>query len=282
MNSSNIRPAAVAGRFYPGNPLELRRLVGGLLAGAPRPTAPAPKALIAPHAGFLYSGPIAASAYSQLAPNPAGPHNIKRVVLLGPSHHVAFRGLAASSASAFATPLGQVPVDVEALNQALSLPGVSVLDEAHAREHCLEVQLPFLQTVLDQFSIVPLVAGEASAELTSRVLEALWNGPSTRLVVSSDLSHYQDFSTAQRLDGDTAEAIEALAPDRIQNNQACGHVPIRGLLLAARAHGLHARTLDLRNSGDTAGPRDRVVGYGAFAFGENLTQVCDQTHTSQT
>ncbi len=268
VNLKGIRPTAVAGRFYPGSPLELRRLVGRLLASAPPPTDPAPKALIAPHAGFVYSGPIAASAYSQLAPNPAGAHGIKRVVLLGPSHHVAFRGVAASSASAFATPLGQVPVDAEAVNRVLSLPGVSVLDEAHAYEHSLEVQLPFLQTVLGQFSIVPLVAGEASAELISKILDALWNGPSTRLVVSSDLSHYQDFRTAQRLDGDTAEAIEALAPERIQNHQACGHVPIRGLLLAARALGLHARTLDLRNSGDTAGPHDRVVGYGAFAFGE--------------
>ena len=228
-------------------------------------TGPAPKALIAPHAGYLYSGPIAASAYAQLLP---ARDQIKRIVLFGPSHYVALDGLATSSAEAFATPLGIVPVDVEAVRQVRSLPQVREFDAAHAQEHSLEVQLPFLQCVLGDFTLVPLAVGEATPEDISQVLDALWDGPETRLVVSSDLSHYHDFQTAQRLDRATAKAIEALKPGGIGEERACGRMPIRGLLEAARRHGLRARTVDLRNSGDTAGPHDRVVGYGAFVFEE--------------
>jgi AmmeMemoRadiSam system protein B len=260
-----VRSPAAAGRFYPADPTELRDLITVFLAQAPPATGPAPKALIAPHAGYIYSGPIAASAYAQLIPDRAV---IRRVILLGPSHFVAVEGLAASSAEAFATPLGLVPVDMEALRQIASLPQVKVLDEAHAREHSLEVHLPFLQIVLDRFTIVPLAVGNAMPEEIAQVLEALWGGPETRFVISSDLSHYYDSQAAQRLDRSTAKAIEALKPEAVGEDQACGRIPIRGLLQAASRHGLRARTVDLRNSGDTAGPRDQVVGYGAFVFEE--------------
>lgn len=260
-----IRPPAVAGRFYPADPVALRQLITDLLAQAPPATGPAPKALIAPHAGYLYSGPIAASAYAQLIP---ARDQIKRIVLFGPSHYVALTGLAATSAEAFATPLGIVPVDLEAVRKVRLLSQVRELDEAHAREHSLEVQLPFLQFVLGDFKLVPLAVGDATPEDISQVLDALWGGPETRFVVSSDLSHYYDFKTARRLDRATAKAIETLKPAGIGEERACGRMPIRGLLESARRHGLRARTVDLRNSGDTAGPRDRVVGYGAFVFEE--------------
>jgi len=191
-----------------------------------------------------------------------------RLTLLGPSHFVPVQGLAASSARAFATPLGEVPVDVEAVGQLKSVEGVSVLDEAHSQEHCLEVQLPFLQVILEDFKLVPLVAGEASTELVGHVVELLWGGPETRFVISSDLSHYLDSESSRQIDRQTATAIEHLDFNAIGENQACGCVPVRGLLRTARDHGLSATTLDLRNSGDTGGPPERVVGYGAFALGE--------------
>jgi len=258
-----VRPAAVAGRFYPADPIELRRMVESFLSRVPVDTAAAPKAIIAPHAGYIYSGPIAASAYARFAP---ARQIIKRVVLIGPSHFVPFEGLAASSAEAFATPLGLVPVDTEAVGRICGLPQVMVLDEAHAREHSLEVQLPFLQVVLGDFQIVPLVVHEATDEAVARVLDALWGGPETRCVISSDLSHYHAYSSAQEMDAATSRAIEQLRPQDIEEDQACGRIPIRGLLRAARQRGLRARMVDLRNSGDTAGARDQVVGYGAFAF----------------
>jgi AmmeMemoRadiSam system protein B len=263
--AEHVRLPAAAGRFYPADPAELRDLIRVLLSQAPPPDGPAPKALIAPHAGYLYSGPIAASAYAQLAPVR---DVVTRVVLLGPSHFVAVDGLAATSAEAFATPLGVVPLDVEALRQIAKLPQVRVLDEAHEREHSLEVHLPFLQTVLNRFTLVPLAVGEATPEEIGQVLEVLWGGPETRFVISSDLSHYCDSEAARRLDRVTANAIEAMNPEAIGEDQACGRIPIRGLLHAARRHGLRARTVDLRNSGDTAGPREQVVGYGAFVFEE--------------
>jgi len=260
-----VRPAAVAGRFYPRDPEELRSLVSALLAQVPPVTGPEPKALIVPHAGYLYSGPIAASAYAQLIPARG---QVQRVVLLGPSHYVALEGLATSSAEAFATPLGIVPVDLGAIRQVRALPQVGESDEVHVNEHSLEVQLPFLQTVLGDFALVPLAVGDATSDEVSEVLDALWGGPETRFVISSDLSHYFDLQTARRLDQATAKAIEALMPGAVGEERACGRIPIRGLLEAARRHSLRARTVDLRTSGDTAGPRDKVVGYGAFVFEE--------------
>lgn len=257
-----IRAPAVAGTFYPANAMQLRIMIAQYLKVA-KVSGPAPKAIIAPHAGYIYSGPVAASAYAHLR---AARDVVKCVVLLGPAHRVALRGLAASSADAFLTPLGTVPVDREALTQVLALPQVQTLDEAHTQEHSLEVQLPFLQEVLGDFTLVPLVVGEATAEEIGEGLDLLWDGPETEIVISSDLSHYYDYATARKLDQATSHAIEALEPEDIHTEQACGRYAINGLLFAARRHGLRARTVDLRNSGDTAGPCDEVVGYGAYVF----------------
>ena len=258
---AKVRPAAVAGSFYPADPIELRRMIEGFLSQVQLDAAPAPKAMIAPHAGYIFSGPIAASAYAQLA---SARSVIKRVILIGPSHFVPFAGLAAAGAEAFATPLGLVPVDTETVGRLCALPQVTLLDAAHAREHSLEVQLPFLQVLLADFQIVPLVVGKAADEEVAGVIDALWGGPETRFVITSDLSHYQAYSRARELDAATGRAIEQLRPQDIAEAQACGRAPIRGLLCAARQHGLRARAVDLRNSGDTAGPRSQVVGYGAF------------------
>lgn len=257
-----LRPPAVAGLFYPAAGPELDAAVRGYLAGA-RARGTPPAALIVPHAGYVYSGPVAASAYALL---PQARTTIRRVLLLGPSHQVAFHGLAAPEAAYFATPLGEIPVDREALETLAHLPQVREFAAAHAAEHSLEVQLPFLQTVLDRFRLVPLAVGEADAQDVAEVIEALWTDDRTLVVVSSDLSHYHDYATARELDAATSRAIEALRPEAIGHEQACGRDPINGLLTVARRRGLHVETLDLRNSGDTAGPRDRVVGYGAYAL----------------
>jgi len=261
--STETRPAAVAGRFYPAGASALGRMVESFLSEATGGGGAFPKALIAPHAGYVYSGPIAGSAFRPWV-NAEG---IRRVVLLGPSHYVDFRGLALADASRFRTPLGDVPVDREAGERLRELPQVCVFGLAHAEEHCLEVELPFLQRTLKNFQIVPLVVGEADDEEICEVLEQLWGGPETGLVISSDLSHYHPYEVARRLDRATAENIELGRAEKLTGQEACGYRPIRGLLRAARARGLEARTVDLRNSGDTAGPRDRVVGYGAFWFG---------------
>jgi AmmeMemoRadiSam system protein B len=259
-----IRRPAVAGTFYPGTAGELEATLRGYL-GDVRPAASGnpPKAVIAPHAGYIYSGAVAASAYVRLA---ARRDEIERVVLLGPAHRVAVCGLAAPESDAFATPLGRVRLDREALARSLDLPQVEPSDAAHAPEHSLEVHLPFLQTLLGDFSLVPLVVGDATPEEVAEVLELLWGGPETLIVVSTDLSHYCDYATARRLDAATTRAIEALEPEAIGHEQACGRIPVQGLLLAAQRHGLHADAVDVRNSGDTAGPRDAVVGYGAYVF----------------
>lgn len=259
---SPIRQPAVADRFYPGDPHELKRALDGYLNRIV-PRTPPPKALIVPHAGYIYSGPIAATAYATLA---AARENITQVVLMGPSHRVAFNGLAASSAGHFATPLGVVPLNRPAIERALALPQVRLLDEAHALEHSLEVQIPFLQRMLDAFSLAPFVVGDASPEMVAEVLELLWGGPETLIVISSDLSHYLDDQAARNLDAATSAAIESLQPQDIGCDQACGRNPVNGLLTLAKRRGLRAQTLDLRNSGDTAGNRDRVVGYGSYVF----------------
>lgn len=260
-----IRPPAVAGLFYPDDPDELRGSVEARLAAIAPSGMPAPKALIVPHAGYVYSGAIAASGYRLVQ---ALRGRIERVVLLGPSHRIGFRGVALPSCSACATPLGAVPVDRAALDELAGLPGVGVLDAAHAQEHSLEVHLPFLQVTLGDFRLVPLVVGEAAATTVATVLETLWGGPETLVVVSSDLSHYLPYKDAQVLDAATTRAIEALRFESIGPAQACGCRPLGGLLLHARGHGLTVTSIDLRNSGDTAGSRDRVVGYGAYACHE--------------
>ena len=260
---SKIKLPAVAGLFYPADPRELAAQVDDLLAEAAPPPGPVPKALIAPHAGYVYSGPVAASAYARLRP---AAERIRRVVILAPAHRVPFRGLAVSSADYFRTPLGDVPVDRAGVATALAFPQVHPFDAAFEEEHALEVHLPFLQRVLKAFTLVPIIVGDARPEEVAEVLEALWDGDETLIVVSSDLSHYLDYATARARDAHTTRAIEALNPQEIGFEDACGRIPVSGLLLAARAHGLHAETVDLRNSGDTAGDRSRVVGYGAYLF----------------
>jgi AmmeMemoRadiSam system protein B/AmmeMemoRadiSam system protein A len=258
-----IRPAAVAGQFYPGTPVALQAAVVSALdaVGTATPSG-VPKMLLVPHAGYVYSGPVAAQAYAALAP---ARQRIRRVVLLGPAHRVAVHGLAAPTVAAFETPLGRVPLDREALADIAELPQVVADDHAHAAEHSLEVQLPFLQTVLDSFTLVPLAVGHSSAAAVAEVLERLWGGDETLIVISSDLSHYLPYEQARAVDRDTVETILRLDPALAQE-QACGATPLAGALLAARAHGLAPRLLDLRNSGDTAGDRARVVGYCAVAF----------------
>jgi MEMO1 family protein len=262
--ASAVRPAAVAGLFYPGETAELARTVGELLGQANAAAPAAPKALIAPHAGYVYSGPVAASAYALLAPVR---NVIKRVVLLGPTHRVAVRGLAVPSVTRFATPLGTVELDVPSIELARGLPQVVVSDEAHALEHSLEVHVPFLQAALADFKLVPLAVGHLDAEGVAEVLEALWGGPETLIVVSSDLSHYLRYAQAQSVDRATCEAVLALRTD-IDHDQACGATPVSGLALIARRKRLRPELLDLRNSGDTAGDKSRVVGYASFAFYE--------------
>ena len=259
---SRIRPAAVAGLFYPADPAQLHQEIQSMLAGAEQ-TGKAPKALIVPHAGYIYSGPVAASAYAQLE---GVSDRIERVILLGPCHRVPLQGLATTSADYFETPLGRVRIDREAIDRILPLQQVKEFDLTHQQEHSLEVQLPFLQEVLDDFSLVPLVVGDTRNAEVSEVLELLWGGDETLIVISSDLSHYHDYDTARSMDSATCEAIEHMDPAQIHYDQACGRNPLNGLLLAAKNHGLHATTLDLRNSGDTAGDRSSVVGYGAWAF----------------
>ena len=256
-----IRPPAVAGLFYPGDKGELAHDVRAFLAAA-RPSEINPKVLIVPHAGYVYSGATAASAYATL--NDIAPR-IRRVVLLGPTHRVAVRGLALPGGDAFDTPLGTVQMDSAAAKIIAHLPQVVVSPQAHAQEHSLEVQLPFLQTVLPDFKLLPLAVGMASAEEVAEVLELLWGGDETLIVISSDLSHFLPYDMAKRVDGGTVQSVLDLAQG-ILHEQACGATPINGMLLAARHHRLTPHLLDQCNSGDTAGTRDRVVGYAAFAF----------------
>jgi AmmeMemoRadiSam system protein B/AmmeMemoRadiSam system protein A len=262
-----IRQPAVAGTFYPAEPDVLERQLASFLseAGNAAPSPALPKAIIGPHAGYIYSGPVAARAYARLA---AARGRISRVVLIGPSHHVAFRGLAVDTTEAWAMPGGTVRLDTEAIARLRALPMVGTLDAAYQREHALEVHVPFLQHVLGHFRLVPIVAGDAPPEAVAAVFDALWGGPETLIVISTDLSHYLDYAACRRRDQATAEAIERCDIDALGPTDACGAVPTRGLLLAARRRGLTIERLDLRNSGDTAGPRDRVVGYGAWALYE--------------
>ena len=257
-----IRRPAVAGSFYPGNAAALTDLVSALLANASARAAAHPKAIIVPHAGYIYSGATAAQAYAALA---TARQAIRRVVLLGPVHRVAVRGLALPGVARFATPLGEVALDRDAIAAIRDLPQVVESAPVHAREHALEVQLPFLQSVLDDFTLVPLAVGDASPQEVAEVLERLWGGPETLIVISSDLSHFLPYAAAQQIDRATAQDILDLKPT-ITHEQACGGTPVNGLLLAARRHGLQPRLLAQCNSGDTAGDTQRVVGYASFAF----------------
>ncbi len=263
---SQVRPAAVAGMFYPRDARELQREVAELLDGVENlaPRFGHPKALIVPHAGYIYSGPVAARAYDELA---AARGIVKRVVLLGPVHRVPVRGLALPGVEAFDTPLGRVPVDAEAVQALAPLRQVVTSTAAHAMEHSLEVQLPFLQRMLGEFALVPLAVGDAKPQEVREVIERLWGGPETLFVISTDLSHYHPYEEARAIDQATLARIASFDTD-INHEEACGATPLNGFLAAARAHGLSIRLLGANNSGDTAGGKDRVVGYSAFALYE--------------
>lgn len=270
-----VRPAAVAGMFYPGSPAALSAMIRECFADAlaQNPAsasrdAPAwPKAMIVPHAGYIYSGPVAASAYARLVP---ARDAIRRVVLFGPAHRVAVRGLALPAADRFETPLGTVRIDQEAIERLADLSYVVRSDVAHAQEHSLEVQLPFLQTVLNDFTLVPFAVGDATGEQVATVMDRLWGGDETLILVSSDLSHYHPYHSAVEIDRDTAQAVLDIRTP-LDHEQACGATPINGLLQCAATKRLKPTLLDLRNSGDTAGDRSRVVGYASFAFAPETT-----------
>lgn len=260
---TTIRSPAVAGLFYSADARQLAQDVSHLLAEAKLHHFK-PKALIVPHAGYIYSGAIAASAYANLKAVAA---TVRRVVLLGPAHRVAVHGLALPGEDEFATPLGSVKLDRELAAAIAHLPQVTVSKEVHALEHSLEVQLPFLQSVLSGFTLLPLAVGMTSPQAVAQVLERLWGGEETLIVISSDLSHYLPYAAAQRMDSETVQAILQLQQP-IAHDHACGSIAVSGLIIAARQHHLTAHLLDLRNSGDTAGSRDQVVGYAAIAFNE--------------
>jgi AmmeMemoRadiSam system protein B len=263
---SGTRAPAVAGLFYPREPRRLAEEVAAYLRACPAHGAHAPpKAIIAPHAGYMYSGPVAASVYARLAPLRG---KVRRVVLAGPAHRVYVSGAAVPSVPSFESPLGTIALDTDAIARLLELPFVESSDAAHAQEHSLEVHIPFLQSVLGDFKLVPVVVGDAGPREMARLFDEVWGGDETLIVVSSDLSHYMPYDAACIRDRRTAEAIVALAGP-LDPDDACGAMPINGLLEVARRRGLIPELIDLRNSGDTAGGRDRVVGYAAFAFHED-------------
>ncbi|MGC9451650.1 MAG: AmmeMemoRadiSam system protein B [Oceanipulchritudo sp.] len=265
-----IRKPAVSGMFYPKDPLRLRGTIEDLLGfqaqsqSQPRSQdRPLPKILIAPHAGYRYSGAVAASAFVQVAGRGTA---FKTVLLLGPSHHFDFEGLASCSALAYETPLGEIPLDREGMARLEADAAVRCFDAAHVPEHSLEVELPFLQVAIGDFSLLPLVTGRSSPETVGRVLDRFLGDTKVLIVISTDLSHFHGYSHARELDARTCAAIEGLEEESLSPDRACGHVALAGCLHAARKHRLTVRTLDLRNSGDVTGERDRVVGYGAWAI----------------
>lgn len=277
-----VRLPAVAGTFYPANARDLQMSVDSLLAEAKgardasdlkdaKPDDSCPKAIIAPHAGYVYSGSVAASVYARLlnpqtgTQHPDTQKSVNRVILMGPSHRVAFEGIAASSSHFFRTPLGDIPVDLEQIQKIVHPPHVGYLDEAHSHEHSLEVHLPFLQRALGDFKLVPLIVGKCSPEETAKVLDQLWGGSETLVVVSSDLSHYHEYQQAKRLDQRTSLKILQLSTDLV-GEEACGCYPVNGLMYYAKQQGYRVEEIDLRNSGDTAGGTDRVVGYGSYTL----------------
>lgn len=261
-----VRIPAVAGQFYPLNPRELEATVRNYVTATPYsldvpPRSVLPKALIVPHAGYMYSGSVAGHVYSLLQPVRKSVH---RVILVGPSHYVHFEGIGITSADAFETPLGDIPIDRETNSKLLELPFVVSQDEAHGPEHSLEVQLPFLRQCLDNFELVPLVFGRIEPAHIADALRLVWGGAETLIVISSDLSHFLDDESCRRIDTETAQIIESLDTERLTSERACGAKGIQGLMILAREKGLHIRTLELKNSSDASGDRRRVVGYGGF------------------
>jgi len=265
----SVRPAAVAGQFYPDNAGELRSFVRQALARC-SPVVRQPKAIIVPHAGYIYSGQTAAHAYATLDAK-----RVRRVVLLGPAHRVPFYGLSLPAADAFATPLGDIPLDRQGMDVLLHLPHVSVNAAAHQYEHSLEVQLPFLQETLTDFSLIPLCVGTADAATVASVIAHMWGNDDTLIVISSDLSHFHPYTVAKKIDGQSIEQMLSMHPD-LTHEQACGAIPVNGLLLALQAHPLTPHLLDYRNSGDTAGDKQRVVGYASIAFTKSVREKINE------
>ncbi|HMI97126.1 MAG TPA: AmmeMemoRadiSam system protein B [Micropepsaceae bacterium] len=269
--AQSVQPAGVAGKFYPSDPGELAAGVDGCLARAAPPPL-IPKAVIAPHAGHIYSGDIAAAAYRLLAQRKGV---IKRVVLLGPNHRQPVRGMAVSPADAWATPFGPLPVDTLTRDLLARQFEVAVTPDPFVNEHSLEVHLPFIHRALGEVEILPILVGQTPRDRVSKLLEALWGGPETAIIVSSDLSHFHDYATCQAKDGETTAAIERLQPAGCDGDRACGRFAIHGLLDQAQRRDLRVTALDVRNSGDTRGLHERVVGYGSFAFEYALTAQLD-------
>jgi len=265
MNTYTTRPAAVVGMFYPEDPHTLSRDIDQLLRQFPTENTGIPKALIVPHAGTIYSGLTAAAAYTQLRPSSA----FNEIVLLGPTHRIPLIGLGVPSVDAFQTPLGDIPLETTIIKDLVDqFDCINVSDSSHSEEHALEVQLPFLQRTLDSFSLIPITVGEVSEEDLGEVIDTLWGDPNRLILISSDLSHFQPYAEAQKLDLQTAHLIESFRGSELSYDSACGRAGIRGLLHVANDRGMNIERLDLRNSGDTAGPRDRVVGYGSWGFYE--------------
>lgn len=258
---NNVRKPNVAGQFYPEKANTLKEMIHSFLIDTHVQVEEQPKAIIAPHAGYLYSGPIAATIYAVLSKYK---DTVKKVILIGPSHRIYFKGIAATMVDYFETPLGSVPVANE--RDFLSSPVIHINEAAFGMEHSLEVQLPFLQIVLNHFELTPLIVGDVEFSKVADVMASLWGGKETLIIVSSDLSHYKDYQAAQKLDACTSRAILNLAPQELHFEQACGLIPIQGLLHVAKQNNMQARALDVRNSGDIVGSKDRVVGYGAYCF----------------
>ena len=271
LNDDDIRPPAIAGTFYPHNPDELADTVRHYLTQAGRffDTAhKAPKAIIAPHAGYIYSGFTAAAVYNRLYPSC---ETIRRVIMLGPCHRVAINYAALPSSKLFQTPIGNIPVDTDSIDNIKHLDYVKIFNATHAKDHCIEIHLPFLQMILKKFKIVPIIIGDISPLKVAEIIETLWGGPETLILVSSDLSHYLDHTQANTLDSQTSKIIERMDFEALRSDQACGCHSIKGLLMVARKKRLSAYTADVRNSGDTAGSKDRVVGYGSWYFERKYT-----------
>ena len=263
----SCRKSAVAGSFYPNDPVELGLVIKNLLNRGSN-TKTCPKIIISPHAGYIYSGIIAARAYSTIL---SFKNLISRVVIIGPSHFVWFKGLAVPSDTYFSTPLGDVPVDRDAIKSLSDY--VVVNNEAHKKEHSIEVQIPFLQCVLSDFSIVPIVVGDASAEEVSRVIEILWGGTETLFVLSTDLSHYHSYDECNKIDKKTSEYILKKDFQKLSGEMACGYSGLRGMLNTVNKLSIDGKLLGICNSGDTSGSKDRVVGYGAYSFGDLLSDI---------
>ncbi len=270
MTTLRVRRPAVAGSFYPADPEELRAALERALADGVKVPSPPPKAVIGPHAGYPYSGPIAGSAYASLLPRRG---QAERAVVLGPAHRAPLSKVAASSADAFETPLGLLPVDTSARDELVAAGLIVIDDDAHAAEHSVEVHLPFVQVVLGDVRVLPLVVGEVPAAEVAAVLDAVWGGPETVVIVSTDLSHYHDQETATQRDRRTAHAVVDKRSEAIGVGDACGVFPLRGLLLAARQRNLDVELLDLRSSGDASGDRRAVVGYGAFSLSSRTREA---------